>query len=79
MTKFETIGVNRQFDANSIEEANKSFARSCEVCCKKGMHIECDRCHIAFTNNLICAYFNDKAKGNSQKGNNNYDDNQITN
>ena len=63
MTKFETIGVNRQFDAINVEEANKAFAHSCEVCCKKGMHIECDKCHIAYTNTLICAYFNDKAQG----------------
>lgn len=63
MTKFETVGVNRQFDAINVEEANKAFAHSCEVCCKKGMRIECDKCHIAYTNTLICAYFNDNNKG----------------
>ena len=63
MTKFEQIGVNRQFDATSIEELNENFKHSCDVCCRKGMHIECDKCHIAYTNVLLCAYFNDTKKG----------------
>lgn len=69
MTHFERIGVNRQYEANNIEEANKSFAHSCECCCTKGKYIDCDRCAIAFTYNLICAYFNDEIqqKENAQK------------
>jgi hypothetical protein len=60
MTKFERVGVNRQYDATTLEEARKSFRHSCECCCHKGMHIDCDRCAIAYTHNLIVAYFNDK-------------------
>ena len=63
MTQFEQIGVNRQLDAVSTEDANKEFKHSCDICCRTGRHIECDRCHIAYANTLICAYFNDKAKG----------------
>lgn len=59
MTKFERIGVNRQYDAATVEEANKTFEHSCECCCNKGMHIECDRCAIAYTHSLVIAYFND--------------------
>lgn len=66
MTKFETVGVNRQFDANNIKEANKAFACSCRCCCEKGMRLECDRCTIAYTHELIVAYFNDR-KGNNYK------------
>lgn len=62
MTKFETIGISHQYDATNVYEANKAFQRSCNCCCAKGMHIECDRCAIAATHALIMAYFNDKEK-----------------
>ena len=60
MTKFETIGISHQYDATSIQDANKAFMHSCNCCCAKGMHIECDKCAIAFTHSLVVAYFNDK-------------------
>ena len=65
MTKFETIGVNYQYDARNTEEANKSFEHSCNCCCNKGIKLECDRCAIAHVHSMICAYFAD----NQQKGN----------
>lgn len=54
MTKFEQVGVNYQNDA---EQANRSFRYSCECCCTRGMHIECDRCAIAVAHNLTIAAF----------------------
>lgn len=60
MIKFERIGVNYQYDADSIEEANKSFEHSCECCCTKGIRLDCDRCAIAVAHNHVVAYFSDK-------------------
>lgn len=60
MTKFEQIGINHQYEANNIKEANKAFSHSCNCCCNKGMHIECDRCAISTVHSLVVAYFNDK-------------------
>lgn len=57
MTKFEQVGVNYQNDAKSKEQANRSFRYSCECCCTRGMHIECDRCAIAVAHNLTIAAF----------------------
>ena len=57
MTKFEQVGVNYQNDAESKEQANRSFRYSCECCCTRGMHIECDRCAIAVAHNLTIAAF----------------------
>lgn len=57
MTKFEQVGVNYQNDAESKEQANRSFRYSCECCCIRGMHIECDRCAIAVAHNLTIAAF----------------------
>ena len=67
MTKFEQIGVNYQYDANNISEANKSFNYSCQCCCNKGMRIDCDRCAIAHVHNLVVACFNDKNKEGAVK------------
>lgn len=62
MTKFETIGVNFQYDARTKQEAETSFMLSCTSCCKKGMRIDCDKCAIAHVNSLVVAYFADKEK-----------------
>ena len=60
MTKFETIGVNHQYDANNKSEARSAFMHSCNCCVSKGMRIDCDRCAIAHTHSLVMAYFDDK-------------------
>lgn len=62
MTNFEQVGVNYQYDAATIQQANKSFEYSCNCCCAKGMRIKCDRCAIAHAHNLVVACFNDKKK-----------------
>lgn len=57
--KFQTIGINRQYDADSVEDAVRAFKRSCECCCRRGVHLSCDRCGIAFAHSLVVANFND--------------------
>ena len=57
MTKFERIGVNYQNEAESKKQAQKSFAYSCNCCCAKGMHIDCDKCAIAQAHYLTIACF----------------------
>lgn len=59
MTKFEQIGINFQYDANSIHEANRNFKYSCDCCCNKGMQLSCDRCSISYVHSLVVASFND--------------------
>ena len=55
MTKFEQVGVNYQYSAESKQQANKSFQYSCACCCNKGIHLDCDRCAIAQANHLVIA------------------------
>lgn len=43
MTKFESVGVARQYETRTPKEANMAFERSCATCCIRGMHIECPR------------------------------------
>ena len=60
MTKFEMIGVNYQYDAATVEEANKCFMHSCNICCHRGIHIECDNCAIACVHNMVVASFENR-------------------
>ena len=57
MTKFEQVGVNNLMNANSKAEAHANFAWSCNCCCSKGMHINCDKCAIAVNYHMVIAYF----------------------
>lgn len=53
MTRFEEKGVNRQYSAGSITEAKRAFAKSCELCATQGKFISCDKCAIAYINQLV--------------------------
>lgn len=57
MTKFEQMGVTFQHQAITKEHALKCFEYSCNCCCARGMHIDCDRCAIATSHNLVMACF----------------------
>lgn len=57
MTKFEQVGVNYQYEAESKRQANRSFEHSCNCCCQRGMHLDCDRCAIACAHNMVIAAF----------------------
>lgn len=46
MTAFETKGVELQRDSSSGFQARKRFENSCNICCTRGIRIECDRCAI---------------------------------
>lgn len=60
MTKFEQIGVNRQYESETVNQANRAFKHSCDVCCNKGIKIDCERCSIEFVHSLVVACFNDR-------------------
>lgn len=62
MTRFENIGVARQYEAKNKREAEREFERSCDFCCNRGMHIECTGCCINFAHDLMVNYFDTKRK-----------------
>lgn len=62
MTKFEQIGINRLYDCSNKANLNSTFSHSCNCCCNKGMHLECDKCAIAYTHSLLMAIMDDKVK-----------------
>ena len=57
MTKFEQVGVNYQYDADTKEAARRAFRYSCNCCCNRGMKIDCEKCSIAFVHSLVIACF----------------------
>lgn len=57
MHKFEQVGVNYQYAAATKEAAIESFNISCNICCRKGMRIKCDRCAISGAHSLVMACF----------------------
>ena len=59
-TKFEQVGINIQYSAISKEDALKKFEYSCNVCCTRGMRIDCDHCAIACVHQQIIATFEDR-------------------
>lgn len=61
-TKFEQIGISYQYKANNKEQALKSFRYSCNACCYRGMHIECDTCGIAEVHKNVIAILDDMGK-----------------
>lgn len=61
MTKFETIGVERQRNAVDKHDAAREFQISCTICCNHGCYIDCDRCAINATHTEVVAIFDDIA------------------
>ena len=60
MTAFEQKGVDKQYYAQNLYEANKRFEKSCDFCSTRGRHTDCDRCKIAFVHEIMVDYFNTK-------------------
>lgn len=52
MTHFERIGREWQESAMNTFQAQKSFRRSCDICCERGYHIDCDQCEIRQAHNI---------------------------
>ncbi len=64
MTKFETIGCNYQYDAPTLEAANKSFEISCNICCNnaRALYCTCDNCAIKQCHEMVVAAFADEKR-----------------
>lgn len=60
VTKFERNGVTYQEDAETKQQAIRSFKYSCRCCCYHGMQIDCDNCAIAEAHSNVMAAFDSK-------------------
>ena len=57
MTLFEVNGVDRQVNCSNEFQARKQFRRSCEMCCARGLYIDCDCCAIRAAHEAILESF----------------------
>ena len=55
MNKFEQKGIQFQQSSTTKEEALRNFAYSCDVCCSRGIRLDCERCGIAVCHKLTMA------------------------
>ena len=60
VAKFQEVGVNRLYSANTIDELNKFYGNSCHCCCVKNVPLDCEKCGIAFHHKLILTTFNNE-------------------
>lgn len=62
MTRFEEIGVDIQYSSYNKKQAERSFVKSCEMCCTKGIRIDCEKCAIACAHKAVIEAFDSKVK-----------------
>ncbi len=64
MNKFETIGVNYQYLAQTVEQATKSLMISCNACTHstRCLYKDCEHCPIQMTHNLVVASLSDSVQ-----------------
>ena len=60
--KFIELAIQYQNAALTKEEAVKNFERSCNICCNRGLHLDCDRCQVSVVHNMTIAVLDDLEK-----------------
>lgn len=68
MNAFFRRGVELQTDSSSLNQANARFDYSCDLCCKRGYGLPCDRCPIEVAHDrtvkiIVCLEENRKSDG----------------
>lgn len=63
MSRFEERGVLAQEDSVSKADSARSFRRSCSICCARGLRLDCERCAIAKSHDMVMAAFDALAAG----------------
>lgn len=46
MSKFEDIGIAKQYNSITITQAKYYLEKSCYICIMSGRHLLCKNCHI---------------------------------
>ena len=60
MTKFESVGVNHLYNAQTQPILNRNFGISCNCCATKGRRADCDCCAIRATFENLSGVFADR-------------------
>jgi len=57
--KFIQKSKELQNQAATPQEAVKFFDMSCQICCNRGINMDCDKCPIRYHHELVMAAFDD--------------------
>jgi hypothetical protein len=57
--KFVQISKNLQDACSTPEDAKRAFATSCNICCSRGIKMDCDRCPVKAHHELVVAVMAD--------------------
>ena len=58
--KFIEIAVRYQQNSATIEEAIKMFKRSCDICCYRGLHLDCSHCQVEAVHKMTVSILSEK-------------------
>ena len=64
MLKFEEIGVELQKTAKTVDQANRRYETSCDICASRGLYIRCEYCHIREAHRLAVAALSENKETN---------------
>ena len=64
MSKFLEIGVDKQYSAINIRQAEYFYNQSCNLCTTHGLRFLCANCPIACANANVIQIFNSIAQKN---------------
>jgi len=62
MSRFEEIGVDKQFSANSVRHAKILLNQSCSICEIRRPHSRCERCPILVAHKNTLEFFENYKK-----------------
>ena len=60
--KFIQNSINKQQEAVTKKEALKMFSLSCNICCTRGIQIQCEQCPIKAAHELTMSVLDDIEK-----------------
>ena len=67
MGKFLNNAKEMQLSSVTKEEAIANYRTSCRICTRRGINIECDRCPVKATHELMMSIYNDIEYAEKQK------------
>lgn len=62
------VAINNQYACKSIEEADRQFERSCDMCCTSpSCYMDCDHCKVAMAHEEIVEELKKMIEGRHQR------------
>ena len=60
--KFIETAIRYQQNAATPEESIEMFNRSCDICCYRGLHLDCKHCQVEAVHKMTISILSEKQK-----------------